>query len=75
MMFSGAAAFYGVVLAFVIVAAWQNFQDAAQREQTELLALTELYEVGTRMPPPTQPANDHRDPRLRKRFSDVRMVR
>ena len=53
MMFSGAAAFYGVVLAFVIVAAWQNFQDAAQREQTELLALTELYEVGTRMPPPT----------------------
>jgi hypothetical protein len=31
-MFSVAAAFYGVVLAFVIVAAWQNFQEAAERE-------------------------------------------
>ena len=54
MMFSVAAAFYGVVLAFVIVAAWQNFQDAAQREQVELLALTELYEVGTRLQMPTR---------------------
>ncbi len=54
MMFSGAAAFYGVVLAFVIVAAWQNFQDASEREQVEFLALTELYEVGTRLPMPTR---------------------
>ena len=54
MMFSVAAAFYGVVLAFVIVAAWQNFQDAAQREQVEVLALTELYEVGTRLRMPTR---------------------
>ncbi|HEV3114959.1 MAG TPA: hypothetical protein VGY99_31115 [Candidatus Binataceae bacterium] len=41
-MFSVAAAFYGVVLAFVIVAAWQNFQEAEEREQAESLALTEL---------------------------------
>jgi hypothetical protein len=54
MMFSVAAAFYGVVLAFVIVAAWQDFQDAAQREQVELLSLTELYEVGVRLPMPTR---------------------
>lgn len=53
MIFSVAAAFYGVVLAFVIVAAWQDFQDAAAREQSESLALTELYEVGIRLPPPT----------------------
>ena len=54
MIFSVAAAFYGVVLAFVIVAAWQDFQDAAAREQAEFLALTELYEVGVRLPQPTR---------------------
>lgn len=47
-MFSVAAAFYGVVLAFVIVAAWQNFQEA------ESLALVELYVVSTKLPQPVQ---------------------
>jgi len=53
-MFSVAAAFYGVVLAFVIVAAWQNFQEAAEREQTESLALVEIYVVSTKLPQPLQ---------------------
>jgi hypothetical protein len=53
-MFSVAAAFYGVVLAFVIVAAWQNFQDASAREQSESLALVELYVLSTRLPHPVQ---------------------
>lgn len=53
-MFSVAAAFYGVVLAFVIVAAWQNFQDAAMHEQAESMALIELYAVSSRLPPPVQ---------------------
>jgi hypothetical protein len=55
-MFSVAAAFYGVVLAFVIVAAWQNFQDAAIHEQTESMALIELYALSTRLPQPVQQA-------------------
>ncbi len=58
-MFSVAAAFYGVVLAFVIVAAWQNFQEATEREQAESLALTELYVISTRLPPPVQQAMLH----------------
>jgi FtsH-binding integral membrane protein len=53
-MFSVAAAFYGVVLAFVIVAAWQNFQEATARERAEALALTEIYVISTRLPPPMQ---------------------
>jgi Protein of unknown function (DUF4239) len=36
-------AFYGVVLAFVIVAAWQRFQSAQEKTQTEALALTNMY--------------------------------
>ncbi|HEY2104604.1 MAG TPA: DUF4239 domain-containing protein, partial [Candidatus Binataceae bacterium] len=51
-MFSVAAAFYAVVLAFVIVAAWQNFQEAEEREQAESLALVELYVVSTKLPQP-----------------------
>ncbi len=51
-MFTVAAAFYGVVLAFVIVAAWQNFQDAAVHEQAESMALIELYAVSARLPEP-----------------------
>jgi hypothetical protein len=55
-MFTVAAAFYGVVLAFVIVAAWQNFQDAAVHEQSESMALIELYAVSARLPPPVHQA-------------------
>lgn len=58
-MFSVAAAFYGVVLAFVIVAAWQNFQEAAEREQAESLALTELYVLSTKLPQPVQRSMIH----------------
>jgi hypothetical protein len=36
-------AFYGVVLAFVIVAAWQRFQNAQEKTQSEALALTNMY--------------------------------
>jgi Protein of unknown function (DUF4239) len=36
-------AFYGVVLAFVIVVAWQRFQRAQEKTQTEALALTNMY--------------------------------
>jgi hypothetical protein len=53
-MFSVAAAFYGVVLAFVIVAAWQDFQDASSHEQAESLALTELFAMSTHFPEPVR---------------------
>jgi hypothetical protein len=36
-------AFYGVVLAFVIVAAWQRFERADEKTQNEALALTNMY--------------------------------
>jgi Protein of unknown function (DUF4239) len=36
-------AFYGVVLAFVIVVAWQRFQRAQEKTQSEALALTNMY--------------------------------
>lgn len=35
-------AFYGVVLAFVIVVAWQRFQRAQEKTETEAIALTNL---------------------------------
>jgi hypothetical protein len=36
-------AFYGVVLAFVIVVAWQRFQRAQEKTQSEALALSNMY--------------------------------
>jgi hypothetical protein len=36
-------AFYGVVLAFVIVVAWQRFQRAQEKTQSEALALENMY--------------------------------
>jgi hypothetical protein len=36
-------AFYGVVLAFVIIVAWQRFQRAQEKTQNEALALTNMY--------------------------------
>src|SRR5580692_3775491 len=36
-------AFYGVVLAFVIVAVWQRFERADDRAQAEGLAVSNLY--------------------------------
>jgi hypothetical protein len=41
--FSVVGAFYGVVLAFVIVAVWQRFERADDRAQAEGLAVSNLY--------------------------------
>src|SRR5271169_1007735 len=41
--FSVVGAFYGVVLAFVIVAVWQRFERADDRAQAESLAVANLY--------------------------------
>ncbi len=43
--FGVVGAFYGVVLAFVIVAAWQRFERADNKAQAEALALTNLYSL------------------------------
>ena len=43
--FGVVGAFYGVVLAFVIVAAWQRFDRADAKAQSEALALSSLYSL------------------------------
>ena len=43
--FGVVGAFYGVVLAFVIVAAWQRFDRADAKAQSEALALSDLYSL------------------------------
>jgi hypothetical protein len=43
--FSVVGAFYGVVLAFVIVAVWQRFEQANEKAQDESLALSNLYNL------------------------------
>ncbi|MGC1678983.1 MAG: DUF4239 domain-containing protein [Candidatus Binataceae bacterium] len=43
--FGVVGAFYGVVLAFVIVAAWQRFERADTKAQAEALALSNLYSL------------------------------
>ena len=43
--FGVVGAFYGVVLAFVIVAAWQRFERADDKAQAEALALSNLYSL------------------------------
>src|SRR6202040_3883419 len=40
-------AFYGLVLAFVIVAAWERFNDANAYALTEATALESLYKLGS----------------------------
>ena len=47
-------AFYGVVLAFVIVAAWQRFERANEQVQAESLALSNLYSLSRGLPEPTR---------------------
>jgi len=51
-IFGVVGAFYGVVLAFVIVAAWQRFDRADAKAQAEGLALSDLYSLsfGFRQP-------------------------
>src|ERR1043165_7736590 len=41
--FGVVGAFYGVVLAFVIVAAWQRYEDANEKAQQEALALANIF--------------------------------
>ncbi len=45
-------AFYGLVLAFVIVAAWQRFNDANLEVHDEATALESLYKLGNAFPEP-----------------------
>jgi Protein of unknown function (DUF4239) len=45
-------AFYGLVLAFVIVAAWQRFNQANTDSLEEATALESLYKLGAAMPDP-----------------------
>jgi hypothetical protein len=45
-------AFYGLLLAFVIVAAWERFDQAVERVQSEALALGSLYRLATGFPQP-----------------------
>lgn len=45
-------AFYGLLLAFVIVAAWQRFDRADEKVQDEAMALTSLYRLSKGFPEP-----------------------
>lgn len=47
-------AFYGLLLAFVIVAAWQRFDRADALVQNEAMALVSLYRLSTGYPEPLQ---------------------
>ncbi|MGO9454185.1 MAG: DUF4239 domain-containing protein [Candidatus Binataceae bacterium] len=49
--FGVVGAFYGVVLAFVIVAAWERFDRADAKAQSEALALSDLYSLSFGFPP------------------------
>jgi hypothetical protein len=52
-------AFYGLVLAFVIVAAWQRFNDADLEVHDEASALESLYKLGDAFPEPMRSQIDH----------------
>ncbi len=45
-------AFYGLLLAFVIVAAWERFDRADEKVQSEALAATSLYRLAKSFSPP-----------------------
>ena len=47
-------AFYGLLLAFVIVAAWQRFDRADEMVQTEAMSLVSLYRISKGLPQPLQ---------------------
>ena len=47
-------AFYGLLLAFVIVAAWERFDRADALVQNEAVALASLYRLSTGLPQPIQ---------------------
>lgn len=47
-------AFYGLLLAFVIVAAWERFDRADEKVQGEAMALASLYRLSKAYPQPVQ---------------------
>jgi Protein of unknown function (DUF4239) len=47
-------AFYGLLLAFVIVAAWERFDRADEMVRTEAMSLTSLYRISKGFPQPLQ---------------------
>ncbi|HEX3408930.1 MAG TPA: hypothetical protein VHS07_01550, partial [Candidatus Binataceae bacterium] len=47
-------AFYGLLLAFVIVASWERFDRADERVQSEGMALSSLYRLAKGFPQPLQ---------------------
>jgi hypothetical protein len=47
-------AFYGLLLAFVIVAAWERFERADEKVQGEAMALASLYRLSKGFPQPLQ---------------------
>jgi hypothetical protein len=47
-------AFYGLLLAFVIVAAWQRFDRADELVQTEAMSLVSVYRISKGFPQPLQ---------------------
>lgn len=49
-------AFYGLLLAFVIVAAWERFDRADEKVQSEALAATSLYRLAKSFTPPLNQA-------------------
>jgi Protein of unknown function (DUF4239) len=54
--FGVVGAFYGVVLAFVIVAVWQRFERANELTQREALALSNLYDLSKGLDEPVRSA-------------------
>ena len=57
--FGVVGAFYGVVLAFVIVAAWERFDRADAKAQAEALALSDLYSLSFGFAPPMRAQVTH----------------
>ena len=57
--FGVVGAFYGLFLAFVIVAAWERFDRADESVRHEAIGLTELYRLGTDFEEPTRGVLQH----------------
>jgi hypothetical protein len=66
--FGVVGAFYGVILAFVIVAVWQRFERANETAQKEALAISNLYNLSRGLDEPTRGAMQAA---LRRYTSDV----
>ncbi len=66
--FGVVGAFYGVILAFVIVAVWQRFERANETTQREALALSNLYNLSQGI---DEPARSAMQAALRQYATDV----